>query len=127
MRAYHLMNRDIVAVLPDTSIQEMMTLFDRHHFSNLPVVDADDHVVGLVNHFYLTAYADILAGGVMPDGTAADVMQTDVICIHEDDEISDVAWTVARSGADMLAVVRDGRLVGVVSRTDLIRLYALAG
>ncbi len=127
MKAYQLMTREVISVLPDTPIREIMALFDRYHIHNLPVVDAGAHVIGVVSHFYLAACTNILAGGVVPEGTAADVMERGVICIHEGDDISDVAWTVAQTGADMLAVVREDRLVGVISRSDLIRLYAPAG
>jgi CBS domain-containing protein len=58
--------------------------------------------------------------------TAADVMKRGVTCVREDEEISDVAWLVARRGLGMLPVLREGRLVGVISRSDLVRLYAAA-
>jgi CBS domain-containing protein len=127
VKTYQLMTREVISVPPDTPVWKMMQLFERHRVNNLPVVDDEARVIGLVNQFYLTAYADLLGDNCFTQLTAADVMERQVICIDENDEISDVAWIIAHHGVDMLPVLRDGRMVGVISRTDLIRLYAPAG
>lgn len=127
MKTYQLMTREVICVQPDTPVWEMMQLFDRHRVNNLPVVDGEVHVIGLVNQFYLAACAGLLVDNNFQQRTAAEVMEHPVICIDENDEISEVAWLIAHHGVDVLPVLRDGRLVGVVSRTDLIRLYAPVG
>lgn len=127
MKTYQLMTRDVITVQRDTPVWMMMQLFERHRVSNLPVTDGMARVIGLVSQFYLSTYAALLGDTRFTQLTAADVMERHVICIDENDEISDVAWMIAHKGVDILPVLHDGRLVGVVSRTDLIRLYAHAG
>lgn len=127
MKTFQLMTREVICVQRDTAVWKIMQLFECHRVRNLPVVDEEAHVVGLVSQFYLSTYAALLGDTRFTQLTAADVMERRVICIDENDEISDVAWIIARKGVDILPVLRDGRLVGVVSRTDLIRLYAHAG
>lgn len=53
-----------------------------------------------------------------------DIMTTDVVTVEEDAEIEDIATTMADEGINRLPVVRDGALVGIVSRADIVKALA---
>ncbi|HEX2908740.1 MAG TPA: CBS domain-containing protein [Phototrophicaceae bacterium] len=129
MKVHQLMTREVISVQAQTPLADIIQLFTQYRVNNLPVIDAQQRVIGLVNQLYMQTYADLMAAAhtTCTHVTAADVMSSDVICVSENDRVSEVAWLVVQHGADLLPVLRDGQLVGVVSRTDLIRLFALAG
>ncbi|GIL11767.1 MAG: hypothetical protein BroJett038_04870 [Chloroflexota bacterium] len=124
MKAYQLMTREVISVRADTRLDEVARLLQAHRIRSVPVINDDRQVIGLVRGLDIVIHSgDAAAAGM----TAADVMKRGVTCVREEEEISDVAWLVARRGLGMLPVLREGRLVGVISRSDLVRLYAAAG
>lgn len=124
MKAYQLMTREVISVRADTRLDEVARLLQAHRIRSVPVINDDRQVIGLVRGLDIVIHSgDAAAAGM----TAADVMKRGVTCVREEEEISDVAWLAARRGLGMLPVLREGRLVGVISRSDLVRLYAAAG
>jgi CBS-domain-containing membrane protein len=112
------MTSDVVtarAVEPIDTVAER--LVERRHKS-LPVVDDQHRLVGIVSE------ADILGkeplSGRTNGRTVASVMTKDVITLSPDDPISSARLLVAEHGLRMVPVVEQGRVVGVLSRSDLI-------
>ncbi|GAA5135812.1 CBS domain-containing protein [Pseudonocardia adelaidensis] len=103
------------AVDPIDTIAER--LVERRHKS-LPVVDDQGKLVGLVSE------ADILGkeplSGRTNGRTVGSVMTKDVITLSPEDPISSARLLVAEHGLRMVPVVESGRLVGVLSRSDLV-------
>ena len=99
-------------------------LMARCGYPALPVVDADDCVVGIVGD------GDVLIAGIdhrPGDGVAvADVMTTDVLVVAPDLEIDRLTRRLVSGGRRLVPVVDDGRLVGIVTRQDLLRLLPAA-
>lgn len=144
MKASDIMATDVIAVSPETSVQEVAELLLKHHISGLPVVDADRRVVGLVSEGDLLRRAEAGTGHERSwwlkllmgrEGLAteyirehsrkvADVMSREVITVEPDALVSEVAELLERHRIKRTPVVKDGRLVGVVSRANL--LHALA-
>jgi CBS domain-containing protein len=56
--------------------------------------------------------------------TAADVMTTEVVCVDVEDTVGHVAWLMAQRNIKRIPVLRDGKLAGIISRADIIRLLA---
>lgn len=144
MKASDIMATDVIAVSPETSVQEVAELLLKHHISGLPVVDADRRVVGLVSEGDLLRRAEAGTGHERSwwlkllmgrEGLAteyirehsrkvADVMSREVITVEPDALVSEVAELLECHRIKRTPVVKDGRLVGVVSRANL--LHALA-
>jgi CBS domain-containing protein len=103
------------AVEPIDTVAER--LVERRHKS-LPVVDDQHRLVGIVSE------ADILGkeplSGRTNGRTVASVMTKDVITLSPDDSISSARLLIAEHGLRMVPVVEQGRVVGVLSRSDLV-------
>lgn len=102
-----------------TPVGEIVQLMSDYRLSALPVVDDARRVVGMVHLGALDAGEDA------PNEAAVKVMARDVICIDEDESLSDAAWLLVQRGLDVLPVVRGEVLTGLLARADLVRLYAL--
>ena len=141
MEAKDVMTRDVVTVGPDTPVQEIAaTLLDRR-ISAVPVVDGGNRLLGIVSEGDLMRRAETgterhaswwLAMLTLPETDARrfvkthgrfarDVMTRDVVSVPEDCPLREVAEVLENHRIKRVPVLRDGTLVGIVSRADLLR------
>ncbi|QQQ80173.1 CBS domain-containing protein [Saccharothrix sp. 6-C] len=135
MKAQDLMTRAVVTAQPGTAAKDAARLLVEHGFTTLPVVDGGDRLVGVV------AEADLLRNRVLPDPrtfvhgqppeplapastTVAEVMTTDVVAVDPRMHVAELSKLMLDKHLRTVPVVRDGVLVGVVSRRDLLRMIA---
>ncbi|MET9657440.1 CBS domain-containing protein [Streptomyces sp. NPDC006510] len=125
-----LMTDDVVSVISLTSFKEVAKLLAQHDISGMPVLDDEDRVVGVVSESDLLsrqAAGHPDAGTTAPSGaecTAAEIMSTPAVTVHAEESAPEAARLMARSGVERLPVVDDeDRLVGIVTRRDLLRLF----
>ncbi|MFE9644497.1 CBS domain-containing protein [Streptomyces sp. NPDC006365] len=127
-----------VAVDGDMPFVDVAHTLAREQLSAVPVVDADDHVIGVVSESDLLAKAAVMAkprrhGAVGRlwqhrlyekghGDTAATLMTFPPVTVHPAERVADAAWTAAHARLKRLPVTDyRGRLVGVVTRRDLLR------
>jgi CBS domain-containing protein len=139
-RVADVMTRDVVCVHPETPIGELVRMLIDRDFRSVPVVDADERLVGivtnrdLVDRAGLSARVELLAvlGGAalerelaasgVRERTAADVMTRDVIQAGPDEPLERAAHLMAEHRIKRLPVVNvAARLVGILSRVDVLR------
>jgi CBS domain-containing protein len=120
VRTEEVMTTPAPAVREHVPLAVAAELLARYGYPALPVVDADDCVVGIVGD------GDVLVAGIdhrPGDGvTVADVMTTDVLVVALDLEIDQLTRRLVSGGRRLVPVVDAGRLAGVVTRLDLLRL-----
>src|SRR5689334_22386370 len=148
MRAEDVMTTDVVTVAPETSVQDLAALLANHGISGVPVVDAANNLVGLVSEGDLlhrtetgterrtqrrrVRWLDALASDRdlardyvrSHSRTVRDVMTRDVITATETTELDEVANLLGTKRVKRVPVVRDGKVVGIVSRANLVRALA---
>ena len=133
------MTADVVAVRSDTSFKDMVGLLSTSRISALPVLDAAEHVIGVVSE------ADMLikeAGQASYPGfftglrrrrdqekaagiSAAEVMSSPPIVIRPDEPVQHAARLMYERGVKRLIVVDDpGHLLGIVSRSDVLGVFS---
>ena len=144
MKAREIMSLEVVSVSPDASILEAVRLMLQNRISGLPVVDRQGTLVGVVTEGDFlrrtetgtqrkrARWIEFLVGpGQSADEyvhshgrKVADVMTPTPITITEDTRLDDIVGLMEQRGIKRLPVVRQGRVVGIVSRANL--LHALA-
>jgi CBS domain-containing protein len=145
MRAGDVMTGDVVTVSPEARVEEIARLMLKHHISAVPVVDAGGRLLGIVSEgdlvrrvetgtlsrraWWLELLTETAAEArdyVKTHGRrAADVMTGPVVTIGEDTPLEEIARVLERRRIKRVPVVRDGRVIGIVSRADLIRGLAV--
>jgi CBS domain-containing protein len=131
--------RDVMAqrvyrVFPDTPLQELLELIARHNLTAVPVVGEKREVLGMVTERELlkhlhprivraTAAQAAEEGADAPARTTLvrDIMSRSVMCVSEDQSLSDVVSTMLNKDVERLPVVSEGKLTGFLTRGDILR------
>ncbi len=141
MKAKDIMTVAVVTAAPETPVESIVKSMLDHRISAIPIVDDEQRVLGIVSEgdlmnrpeaqtyrrrsWWLSMFGDPHrreADFEKAFGrTAADVMTRKVVTVHEDDTVGSVAETLERRHIKRVPVVRDGRLVGIVSRSNLLQ------
>lgn len=146
MQAKDIMVTEVVTVKKDDTVEDVIKLLIQHNISGLPVVDEEGRVTGIVTEgdliyrskkLHIPAYFTILDGYIFLESTKSleeemkkiaayrveDMMTQEVITVGEEESVEEIATTMIRKKINRLPVVRDGKLVGIVSRRDIIKAY----
>ncbi len=145
MKAKDIMTTDVLTVSPDTKVIDIAKLLLERRISAVPVVEGD-RIVGLVSEGDLVHRSEIgtdrragsrwlrLFTGESPEEFvkthglyAGNIMTPDVITVTEDTPISEIADIFESRRIKRVPVISDGRLVGIVSRADLVQALAASG
>jgi len=117
MKVAEIMTSNVISVDDDASVRDVAQTLDRHRISGLPVCDVDGHMVGLLSEFDLIAKPEAR--------TAGEAMTRDVISVMEDTSVDEVRYLLVHRRIKRVPVLRGQKLVGIVSRADLVREIAL--
>lgn len=115
MLARDIMTRRIVTIHPYATIQEAARLLADYNISGVPVVDAGGAMVGLVTE------ADLIGKSGQ---TVADIMSRRVISVGADTPVDAIAQLLTSNHFKRVPIVEGKRVVGVVSRADIVRMMA---
>jgi CBS domain-containing protein len=144
MRAMDVMTTDVITVDPDTTVQALATLLADRGISGAPVVDASGRLVGVVSEgdllhraeigtarrhrerrrsWWLDHFASDLAREYIKSHgrTVKDIMTRDVVTVTEDIDLGEVAALLEAKRIKRVPVTRDGKVIGIISRANLVR------
>ena len=146
MRAMDVMVRDVVTACPNEDVDQVIELLAKHDASTLPVVDAEGNVVGMIGDLDLMRRPEIgtekhhpwWMEAMTPASTLAEefakshgrrvgeVMSTHLISATEDTSLGEIATLLEKHRIKRVPILRNGKLVGMVSRSNLIQALASA-
>ncbi|HLY47058.1 MAG TPA: CBS domain-containing protein [Stellaceae bacterium] len=144
MRAMDVMTTDVITVAPDMTVQALATLLAERGISGAPVVDAGGRLVGVISEgdllhraeigtarrhrvrrrsWWLDHFASDLARDYVKSHgrTVNDIMTRAVVTVTEDTELADVAALLEAKRVKRVPVMRDGKIVGIISRANIVR------
>lgn len=116
-----IMNKRVVGIRPDATLAEAIHILTQQHIGGAPVVTAEGAVVGVISEL---AMIDVVFDSDAKDALVKEYMTAQVHTVHPDDPLSRPAQLFALYSFRRLPVVENGKLVGVVTRRDLMN-YAL--
>jgi CBS domain-containing protein len=144
-----IMDSEPETVTPDTPVEEVLRVLRENELPGVPVIDAEGHCVGIVTEadlvlpddqgdLHIPHYVNLFGGTVFLEplsrfeqrlrkafaSNAADMMTSDPDTVSPDTTVREAARLIHESGHNRLPVVEDGRLVGVVTRVDVLGALA---
>lgn len=147
IRAMDIMTRDVITVKKDHTVNQVIEILMNKNISGVPVVNDEGEVIGIVTEgdliyrskkLEIPRYFTILDSYIFLDNTkkmeeqirkmvgyrVEDIMTKDVIIVEEEDTLEDIATIMTKKNVNRVPVVKNGKLVGIVTRRDIIRAYA---
>ncbi len=116
-KAKDFMTTQVVTVNVDDTIDHAITLMVKHRISGLPVLDREGRPVGIVSEFDLL---ELLCEGQTEQDEVSHYMSHGLFGVTEEDGWVAVADMFREKHVRRLPVLRDGKLVGIVTRHDLM-------
>lgn len=144
MKVQDIMTNQVVTVSKETTIEEVARKLVDHHITGIPVIDQNDHVIGVISEKDLI-YKDVdpsmpstmeYLGGIifltavdnyheelkkLTATKAEQMMNTEVTAVSPDDTVKEVGRMMIDQGIYSVPVIKDGKLVGMVSSRDIIK------
>jgi CBS domain-containing protein len=144
MRAHQIMTRPVISVTPETTIVDAANTMLRKHVSGLPVVDAAGKLVGIISEGDFIRRSEIgtqrkrgrfLKFILGPGQQAADfvheharkigeIMTPEPVTIGEDTPLEEIVRLMEKNNVKRLPVTRGDKIVGIVSRSNLLQAVA---
>jgi CBS domain-containing protein len=144
-----IMDSDPATVSPGSSVEEVIRLMREHELPGVPVVEGDGSCVGMITEadlvlpddqgdLHIPHYVNLFGGTVFLEplgrfekrlrkafaSNAGDMMSRDPDSVSPDTTVREAARLIHETGHNRLPVVEDGRLVGVVTRVDVLGALA---
>jgi CBS domain-containing protein len=143
MQAAEIMTRDVITVAPDDSVLDAALMLLKNRISAMPVLNEQGRLIGVVSEGDLLRrveigtderrpwWRELFAGNerlardyIRAHGRkVSDIMTPSAIVASPDTDLSEIASLMERNGIKRLPIVEEGRLVGLVSRADLLRAF----
>jgi len=121
------MSSPVITLRPDVPVRAAAALLVSHGFTGAPVVDGEHRMIGMATE------ADLVRGmivpgdrdvGEPPEPTVGQVMTPSVTAMSPEADLADVVALMLDDGIRSVPIMEDGRLVGVVSARDALRVVA---
>ena len=138
MKVRELMTEDVVSVRPEASLREAAVLLTEHRISGLPVAVGGGEVVGVLSEADIVAKAsggtghgrllswlfDPIAEEKVAARTVGEAMSSPATTIAPTRPVHEAARRMISDGVNRLPVVENGKLVGILTRADIVRAFA---
>jgi len=147
MKAADVMVSPVITVGPDTTVQEVADILLRNRISAVPVLSQQGKILGIVSEGDLLRRVEsgpqrhrswwlelLTTRFTLQDEyvkshsrKVTDIMTSDVLTVSTDTTLGDIASVLEKNGIKRVPVVTDGKLVGIVSRANLLQAIATIG
>ena len=147
LTAKDIMTKDVITVKPDTSIEELASLLVEHRISGAPVVDDSGNLYGIVTEndlisrskrLHIPTVVSFLDAAIYLESSkkfeqevkrltatkVSEICMRKVVTISEDTTIMDIATTMDEKKVYLLPVVRNGKVLGIVGKRDMVKAAA---
>src|SRR5689334_5105231 len=111
------MNQNAVVVRPEMTVEDAVEFLTHNHVGSCPMVDGEGHVVGIISEF---ALFDVVFDESVRSAAVSQFMTPEVHTVHPDEPLTRIAQLFALYNFRRFPVVENGRLIGIISRRDLM-------
>ncbi|OGS47065.1 MAG: hypothetical protein A2539_08185 [Elusimicrobia bacterium RIFOXYD2_FULL_34_15] len=120
-RAKDVMIKEVFTVHPGSTLKEAVKTILSKGISGLPVVDDSGKVIGIITEKDIINY---MISGNLHHALVSEAMSKNIVSVHTDTDLTKIALLFSEKGIKRVPVIDDGKLVGIISRRDMIRSIA---
>ena len=118
LKASQIMEVDVVACRPENTWKQIADMMSHGGFGDVPIIDKDKTLLGIVTEFDLLKV--LMEGKDVKNITAGDIMTTNVVSVSETTNSVEIINILETKHLIRIPIVRNGRLVGIVARRDVL-------
>jgi len=111
------MKTNVVTVKKETPVYDAIRLLLDNHITGLPVVDDDNHLVGIITE---KDVLKLLYANIKDESTVEQFMTKNVVTFNECDNLTDIAECFIHNHFRRVPILKNDRLVGILSKKDII-------
>lgn len=115
MFARDIMTHEVISISPTATVRDAARLLSEYNISGVPVIDREERMVGIVTQ------ADLIS---KEGDTVRDIMTEKVVTVQENSPVDRIAQILTSNRFKRVPVLREDRVVGIVSRADIVRMMA---
>ncbi len=119
MQAKDVMTREVITTGPDVTLNEVIKTLIEKKISGMPVVNASGEMVGIISEKDILNFA---FDGNLQNTRVKEVMTKNVVSFPPDADINSIALAIADHHFRRVPIVENNRVVGIISRRDIIRV-----
>jgi CBS domain-containing protein len=118
------MSKRLVTLSKDTNVIDAIQKMLDHKITSAPVIDQKGHLLGMFSEKDVMQVVLETVYNQSPSGTVGEYMSSEILSVNADASIVDLAAKFQQSSVRSFPVFQDNELVGIVSRTDVLRALA---
>jgi CBS domain-containing protein len=119
LKASDVMTRPVVSARPKASARDVVLQLTTGLYSGMPVTEEDGKIVGIITE--LDLLSAVAEGKELAKTTAEDIMSRDVVTVNPGTPVTEIIPIMQARNLIRVPVVKGGKLVGIVSRSDILR------
>jgi CBS domain-containing protein len=124
LKAKEVMTKDVITSSPDATLADAIKLLIAKEISGMPVIDAGGKMIGIISEKDILNFA---FSGNLSNTKVKEAMTKNVTSFSQDADIDSIALAISHNQFRRVPIVEAGKVVGIVSRRDIIRIALKIG
>lgn len=118
LTAKDIMTKDVITIRPDIFLDKAIKKLIENKISGMPVVDENEKMIGIISEKDILNFAFC---GYLRSTKVKEAMSKDVIYFEPETRIEKIAVAISKNHFRRVPIIKEGKVVGIVSRRDIIR------
>ena len=122
-----IMKRDVISVHPETPLDKVVDILIQHNITGMPVLNDDSSMAGVVTEKDILNFLldknilDIMNNRLLCETTVHHIMTSEVVMFDEETSLTQICEALVHNNFRRVPIIdKDGKLVGIISRKDII-------
>ena len=124
LKAKDVMTKDVITISPDVTLKDAIELLLEKKISGMPVVDKKGKMIGIISEKDILNFA---FSGNLSITKVSEAMSKNIISFPPNEDVDSIALTISENQFRRVPIIQEGKVVGIVSRRDIIRVSLSLG
>lgn len=124
LKAKDVMSKDVITISPDATLSDVIELLIAKEISGMPVVDSEEKIIGIISEKDILNFA---FSGNLHNTKVKEAMTKKVTSFPPDADVDSIALAISQHQIRRVPIVEAGKVIGIVSRRDIIRIALKIG